>query len=270
MLLQNQVLNVEEQKQLQKIWDTDYQTIVSGKDNGVPFLKIVFKLHFKLFGETCSTCPNKIPGYIKKIKSLNPQNSKIMSQEKTTTVFRLQDSVTIPVAGTSLAYSQHNLTDEIAVELIAKNPNRKALFVKLPENLDELIEKFNSKTEDNGSSELVTVGDVQITVEQALSILEKQNLKTRATTAQGLEKFINGLKDEVKSEILILAQDTKGVEPAPTLEVVERTQEDVVFDLEKAEQDLEDLLAVVPDGNEETSALEEKIEELKKELETYN
>jgi hypothetical protein len=270
MLLQIQKCNVEEKKQLQKIWDTDYQTIVSGKDNGVPFLKYVFQLHFKLFGETCSTCPNKIPGYIKKIKSLNPQNSKIMTQENKTTLFRLQERVTIPVAGTSTVYSQHNLTDEIAVELIAKNPNRKALFAKLPENLDELIEKFNSKTEDTGSEELVTVGDVQITVEQALDILEKNNLKTRATTAQGLEKFINGLKDDAKSEILILAQDIKGTQGAATLEVVERTKEDVVFDLEKAEQDLEDLLDVFPDGNEESSALEEKIEELKKELETYN
>lgn len=266
MLHQFQNLNVEEKKQLQKIWDTDYQTIVSGKDNGVPFLKIVFKLHFKLFGETCSTCPNKIPGYIKKIKSLNPQNSKIMAQEKTTTVFRLQDRVTIPVAGTSLSYSQHNLTDEIAVELIAKNPNRKALFVKLPDNIDELIAEFNSKNgEDDTDNGVLSLDKLQITVEQVLSVLEKMNVKTKATSEAGLNKKIGELTEEQKVEFLNLVSEIKDISGQDT--DPERTSDEINFDIEQAEQELEELLANSPDETESIEALNQKIADLKVELE---
>jgi hypothetical protein len=55
-----------------------------------------------------------------------------MEKSKAKPNFQLKEMVTIPIPGTSIAYSNANLTDEIALELIAKNENRKQLFSILP------------------------------------------------------------------------------------------------------------------------------------------
>ena len=65
--------------------------------------------------------------------------------------FTLKDQATIVIPGTSLAYSNANLTDEVAIKFIKENPNRKILFSKLPKNLDELI---NGKKEEKKKKDL--------------------------------------------------------------------------------------------------------------------
>jgi hypothetical protein len=278
MLLQH--LNSEENEKLKKLWDADYQTIVSGKDNGVPYLKYLFELHFKLFGETCSHCTSKYAGYIKNIKNLNPK--KIMSKKVITLgAFRLNEMTTIPVRGTSIAYSNANLTDEIAIELLAANPNRKILFAKLPEDVDAQIEAYKkSLLEPAKETETkaigVVVGDKVLTVEQATSLLTKINKTTKATTIEGLTKFYKNLSDDERAELYGLAKEIKDEVPAcdettsaeeTSEDAAERTKEDIEFDLAKAEQDLEDLSTNEPDNAEAIANAQAVVEKFKNELE---
>ena len=194
-------LVLNEKEVLEQIRDATYETFTKGKDkNGIPFLKHIFQLHFKIFGETCSNCPGKISGYIQKLKNFNP-NKKM---ETTSKLFQLKEGVIIPVAGTSDAYSNANLTDEIALKLLSENPNRKILFEKLPDNLDELIAEG---VEVNLDLEVLTFGEKTLTIEEALSLLEKINVISKATTVTGVIKKIDSLTAEQKIDFQTLVND---------------------------------------------------------------
>lgn len=262
-----QHLNKEELEQLKKIWDTDYQTIVSGKDNGIPFLTYVFKLHKKIFGETCTNCPYKIEGYIKKIKLLNPKNK---METKSKSNFTLKGNTTIPVPGTSISYSNANLTDEIALELIAKNPNRKALFSKLPENLDALLNAFdsqNSKASTPNSEDLVKIGETSLTIEQAISLLAKVGLETKATTVKGILTAIGKLSKDKHDEFMAFSLGVKGaIHVNETTEATSRSKDEILFDLEKAQQDLTQLQQADPVNEEAVAEALKLVEDFKIEL----
>lgn len=194
-------LSLNEKEILEQIRDATYETLTRGKDeNGIPFLRHIFELHYKIFGETCSNCPGKISGYIQKLKNFNP----IKKMETTSKIFQLKEGVIIPVAGTSDAYSNANLTDEIAVKLLADNPNRKILFEKLPENLDELIAEG---IEVDLDPEVLTFGEKTLTIEEALSLLEKINVTSKAITVTGVLKKINSLTAEQKTDFENLVND---------------------------------------------------------------
>jgi hypothetical protein len=123
---------------LEQIRNSSYETLLKGKDkNGVPFLKNVFDLHYKLFKETCTNCPNKIAGYIQKLKTY-----KFIEKMENTSNFKLKKGVLIVVPGTSNAFTESNLTDEVAVWYLAKNINRKANFDDLPDDFEDLVNKF--------------------------------------------------------------------------------------------------------------------------------
>lgn len=269
-----QHLKKEEQVKLRKIWDTDYQTIVRGKDNGVPFLSYVFELHYKIFGETCSNCPNKISGYIQKLKQLNTQT--IVETKKKNT-FVLQTGTIIPVPGTSESYSNANLTDEKAVQLLAENKNRKALFLTLPKDWEKQVEEFiaNIPSADAPAPKAVGVkiGENVLTVEESLSLLEKLNVSTKATTISGVEGVIKKLADDVANELVVLANAlsaSKAITPSTGADApASRTKEDVEFDLAAAEQELDDLVAIAPQDTEAIKLAEEKVKSLKEELEKF-
>lgn len=194
-------LSLNEKEILEQIRDATYETLTRGKDeNGIPFLRHIFELHYKIFGETCSNCPGKISGYIQKLKNFNP----IKKMETTSKIFQLKEGVIIPVAGTSDAYSNANLTDEIAVKLLADNLNRKILFEKLPENLDELIAEG---IEVDLDPEVLTFGEKTLTIEEALSLLEKINVTSKAITVTGVLKKINSLTAEQKTDFENLVND---------------------------------------------------------------
>lgn len=127
--------------------------------------------------------------------------------ENTKSEFQLNVGVIIPVAGTSDAYSNHNLTDELAVQLLAQNPNRKVLFSKIPENVDQLIEEYIASIEVEGEDEVLTIGDKRFTIEETISLLEKINVKSNATTVAGVLKKIAKLTEEQKTELDQLAND---------------------------------------------------------------
>lgn len=200
-------LSLNDKEILEKIRDATYETLTKGKDeNGIPFLKHIFQLHYKIFGETCSNCPGKITGYIQKLKNFNPTKK----METTSKIFQLKEGVIIPVAGTSDAYSNANLTDEIAIKLLAENPNRKALFEKIPDNLDHLIAasiEVNLGDEDEDKDEVLTFEEKTLTIEEALSLLEKINVTSKATTVTGVLKKIDSLTPEQKTDFENLVKD---------------------------------------------------------------
>jgi hypothetical protein len=266
----SQLLNETQKVKLQKIWDTDYQTIVSGKDNGIPFLSYVFELHRVIFGETCSSCAHSLPGYVRKLKNLKDN-----AMEKIVSKFKLNGQTTFNVPGTGQFYSNGNLTDEAAIAFLSVNTEkRKALFVTLPENVDELIEEFKKQSEEPKEGKgvkhlnLVVIGDSKVTLEQALSIIQLAGLTTKATTVDGVQKFIGkqegdvlvtlqGLAAEKAKEVLenidVNTEGTEGTEGG-------RTQQQVEFELAAAEQALADA------KEDEKEELTKKVEALKSEL----
>ncbi|TDO68825.1 hypothetical protein EV143_1189 [Flavobacterium chryseum] len=232
-------LNEDQKEILKEIRDASYVTL-NGKDkNGIPFLKHIFDLHYKIFGETCSNCPNKIGGYIQKLKKFNPE----LKMEIVKSNFELNDGVIIPITGTSDVYSKHNLTDEAALKILAKNPNRRSLFRVVPDDLDELIDDYlealevnqedqntdddqdddddddnqdddDSENDDDqedqntdDDQELVLIGESKFTIEEALSLLELINVTTKASTVTGIKKTISKLSEENKLELQNLAAD---------------------------------------------------------------
>jgi hypothetical protein len=276
-------LDKEYVDKLKIIWDTDYSTIKSGKDNkGVPFLKYIFELHFKIFGKTCSNCPGEISGYITKLKKLN---TTLKMETKTVSNFRLADDTTsIPILGTSLAYSNANFTDEVAIELLSQNKKRLALFSRVPENLEELLAAYAQKQDapkklnvvKDNDPEFVKIGDNLLFLEQAHEIIKKQGLTTQAKTVQGVQNYFDSRAENVKNEIIVLADAIKdqsltgdqNLTGNQTDEFEGMDKESLGFELDKAKQEHQDLVDDIlkyPNPQElETLAL--RIEALKNKL----
>lgn len=77
--------------------------------------------------------------------------------------FKLKKGTIIPIPGTSKVYSEHNLTDEIAAELLRQNPNRKVLFTSIPEDFDF---KVKSETPKGKKSETPKVDEIEVVAEE--------------------------------------------------------------------------------------------------------
>ncbi len=175
-------------KQLQGLTDNE---ILRGKDeNQVPFLEHLFRIHEVAFGTTCSNCPSALPGYIAKIRNLN---NKKMSKKSKDQKFMLKDNVILTVPGTSQAFSSHNITDEEAIKQLKLNPNKKALFSRLPDNVDELI----GVTQD----EVVKIGEVEFTIDAAKELLGKIGVTSNATTARGVNSKIKSLNEDQTNQL---------------------------------------------------------------------
>ncbi|CAL2085142.1 hypothetical protein [Tenacibaculum sp. 190524A02b] len=176
------------------IKSADLKTLTKGKDeNNIPYLKHIFNLHVSLFGETCTGCPSKIPSYINRIKNINLET---MEKNNKKPLFILKKGVIIPVLGSSDVYSEHNITDEIAIELLKSNPNRKSLFQTVPDNLEELLEI----TEEN-EGELISIFGKEYSISEIKEFLLKINVVSNATSVKGVEKKINSLSEEQKNEL---------------------------------------------------------------------
>ncbi|WP_353166442.1 hypothetical protein [Empedobacter brevis] len=197
---QNQVL-----KNLEELQALSSEEILKGRDsNNTPFLKILFEVHQALFQETCTTCPAKIAGYIHRIKNFKIEQ---MSQKSN---FTLHTGAVIIFAGTSESYSNANLTDEIAIRFIRLNENRKSLFSKLPENIDELlsdeqVEKPFIERKQNDILPLIP----QLELNEAEIYLTQENAKSkpREKVIDSLNLRISELKPADLSDENILNTD---------------------------------------------------------------
>lgn len=156
-------------------------------------LKVVFQVYQKQFGEVCTGCPTKIAGYINRIKNLN--HSKM---EKSKSNYKLKKGAIIPIPGTSDAYSNENLTDEVALKFLSKNPNRKKLFTQLPDNIDALL---GGNKSDKGDATHVKVGDREYTVEEGTAILGQIGVNTSAKTVDGVQRRFDELKAAEKKKL---------------------------------------------------------------------
>ena len=135
-------LSSEDSRWVEFVKATDAEVLMKGADaKGIPYLKHVFSVYALLFGEACTGCPSKIPHYIQQIKNLKTTTKMESIKPK----FKLK-SGTLLFATNGKGYSEHNITDEIAIELLKKNPNRKTLFAVLPEDWEKLLEGEAEKT----------------------------------------------------------------------------------------------------------------------------
>jgi len=174
----------EDKAILKEIRDSDNKTLLSGRDkNGIPFLNHIFRLHKTIFGEACSSCPNQIGGYIQKLKNFN--SSKMKNKKTKDAKFALAKGTLIVFAGTSRSYSEANITDEVALEYLAKNPNRASLFAKVPDNLVKLIEAYKKEQEEKA-------------LEAAKVIEEAKNAKIEA------DKLASQKEEDFKKKVDVL------------------------------------------------------------------
>lgn len=135
-----------EQSIIEEVINATHDELKFGKDNnGTKFLKHIFQLHEELLGVTCKSCPHLIDDYIRNVQhQLNKKSEITMSKkDKKQNKYALKEGVFFRV--NRVSYSQYNLTDKIAVQILAANKNRKQLFVKVPENWETQVDVFLEK-----------------------------------------------------------------------------------------------------------------------------
>ena len=147
-------------EKIELIQSSSSKEILNGAaNNGTPLLKYVFEIHEEVFGIACKTCSSLIPGYIKKIQSIN-LNSEIMSAKDRE--YRMKSGSVIHVRGTNKYFSDLNLTDEVAEKLLKVNPNRAVLFAKIPDGALERLAKEKAEEEEQAKAE----ADIQAEAER--------------------------------------------------------------------------------------------------------
>lgn len=199
-------LHNEDKNWVEFIKETDTKTLTTGKDEkGTPYLEHIFRLHVLLFGETCTGCPTKIPHYINRIKNVNLDK---MEQKQEKSLFRLKKGMMIIIPGSSKAYSEHNMTDEVAIKLLRENPNRQSLFEAVPENLEELLEQVE-ETKETGDNDVIKLGDKEFSIEEVRNLLEQVGVTTKATTVRGINDKIKALTEEQNGQLQSLVNPTE-------------------------------------------------------------
>jgi len=113
--------------------------------NGKPLLKYVLEAYEECTGYACLHCSEKLSGYIKKLQSINLNTEGIMS--KSEREYRMKSGAVVHVKGTNKYYSDLNITDEIAEEILKQNLNRSALFAKMPKGAIEKLKKEKAEEE---------------------------------------------------------------------------------------------------------------------------
>lgn len=174
-----------------------------GGHNGTPLLKFVFQIHEEVFGMPCKSCSEALPGYIKKIKSIN-LNEKIMSTEERK--YRMKSGSVIRIKGTNKYYSDSNITDEVAEELLKVNPNRSQLFAKMPKGALDRLGKESEKDEAQAKEDAEAAAkkvDIKDTDSDEVKTDEEMNLtelreKYPDIKARSKEGFIEDLEKSKK------------------------------------------------------------------------
>lgn len=258
---QNQKAKID-QEMLDFVKKSDISFLMKGKDGkGVPYLKHIFKLYQDLFGKACQGCAGEIPGYIQKIKNYNPKTME--TQKNPNQKFFLKSGVIIPIAGTSKAYSEHNITDEVALQLLAENPERKVLFRVVPENLAELIENGLPKADGDTGDNLVKIGEHSFNAAVAHGLLKDAKITTKATTVDGLNKKVASLTAK-ELEALITVANTH------VASITVDQTDDKELELEQAFNAAKERFESFPaEGSDEKTVAENEMNEAEEALKTY-
>lgn len=180
----------EDKLLLETIKECSFDVLTKEKhSDGIPFLQHIFRLYPMIFGEVCTGCPSKIAGYILKLKSLNIEKM----QEKIKSKFKLSTGVVIPIFGTSKAYTNENITDEIAIELLKQNPNRRSLFSTVPNNLEELLSEEKPFIERKQSDILPLIPALELINAETYLVQENAKSKPREKVIEALNSRISEL-----------------------------------------------------------------------------
>lgn len=143
-------MNLKEKIELIK-GSSSNEILNGGGHNGTPLLKYIYEIHEEVYGTACKTCTGLLPRYIAKIQNINLNTLEIMSAKDRK--YRMTSNSVIHVRGTNKYYSDLNLTDEVAEDLLMKNPNRAVLFSKMPENALEKLAKKKEAQEKKAAAE---------------------------------------------------------------------------------------------------------------------
>lgn len=178
--------------------------ILNGGDhNGTPLLKYVFEVHQEVFGSACKSCSELLPGYILKIQNIN-LNIEIMSAKDRK--YRMKSGSVIHQKGTNNYYSDLNLTDDIAEKLLKVNPNRAALFAKMPKGALEKLAK--EKADEEKAAEQAKID------EAARLAKEEEDRKAEE------QKTAEQAKTDAANKQIPVKSDEPEKDPAPKMEKV--------------------------------------------------
>ena len=171
----------------------DMETVFTGTDeHGVRYLSEFLSDYESNFSDSANAaCRKCLIQYYNKI--IKYQTNKNM--ENSQTVFRLQAKFNGIQSsfGSSTVISNRNLTDEIAVDLIANHPHGVKLFDIIPDNIDELLQAASQSD--------------QPTREKALNALTRTELND---IAEGLELVAKDYAN--KAEIIAAICDAEAVD----------------------------------------------------------
>lgn len=154
--------------------------------NDINKLQRLVSYYRQIYGvDSCLGCggDGKYQEYYLKLKN---EGLKIM-ETKEKTAFEFNKGVTaVPIEfGSNKYVTPTNLTDELALEFLAKNTNRISLFSKFPEDWKQQVEDYTSKKIKEETEEAVLVENpVNTVTENAESITTStEETKTATETA---------------------------------------------------------------------------------------
>lgn len=136
------------------------------------------KVFKTLLNGRCSDCT--MDGYILLMKS-NIDN--LMAKQNTQFALRAGALLLDPenVNDNSKICSQANITDELALYHLAKNPSCRRKFIKLPDNVDELVAEYAKKLAGNAnkSPEGASNAESEQSIAEAEKVAEKATKPAR-------------------------------------------------------------------------------------------
>jgi len=136
--------------ELKQLLQLDDSTILKGSDNeGRRYLGVMLSYYSQVFGETCSGCSSKHPFYLQKLRNFVMKKKEIKKGDFPSEV-----------------YSNSNLTDEIALKILSKNPNAISVFKTKPKDWEDQVEAYKA-----GQTEVKTIDDLAKLTVKAIKVL---------------------------------------------------------------------------------------------------
>lgn len=163
---------------LQSLLELDDATILTGSDtSGQRYLGQMLSHYSLVYGQTCFSCSKRFPEYLKQLRN----HIMVKDNQKPASAYALEAGVTIPIFGTSEAYSAENMTDEAALKILSRNPNAAKLFSSLPENWEEQVEAYKlgeTKVKDLDEIAKLTANQIRALFPQATGRSKADLLKS--------------------------------------------------------------------------------------------
>ena len=166
--------------------------------SNISFMSQFVNTYKQIFGTTpCITCKGRLEQSVTQLKNALTNNPGLMEEKK----FVIKDNTVISTFGTSLSYTNANITDESAIEILRRNPKTIKWFKTFPDDWQELLNpKENSVNEEHEEPEEIDISEVIFEYEE-LKKLKVPELKKIAKEL-GLKNYSKLKEDEVINLIL--------------------------------------------------------------------